>query len=90
MFIISTSFINAFHYSYKSIINYRYIKGCYSFFHTYTLKYNHQPTYLPVNMAEAEVNISNELTESNDINVDLYKDYIYAAITKIRSSGKRL
>ena len=40
-------------------------------------------------MAEAEVNISNELTESNDINVDLYKDYIYAAITKIRSRGKR-
>ena len=40
-------------------------------------------------MAEAEVNISNELTESNDINVDLYKDYIYAAITQIRSSGKR-
>ena len=40
-------------------------------------------------MAEAEVNISNELTESNVINVDLYKDYIYAAITKIRSSGKR-
>ena len=40
-------------------------------------------------MTEAEVNISNELTESNDINVDLYKDYIYAAITKVRSSGKR-
>ena len=42
-------------------------------------------------MAEAEVNISNELTESNDVNVDLYKDYIhvYAAITKIRSSGKQ-
>ena len=40
-------------------------------------------------MAEAEVNISKELTESNDINVDLYKDYIYVAITKIRSSGKR-
>ena len=40
-------------------------------------------------MAEAEVNISNELTESNDINVDLYKDYIYVAITKIRSSSKR-
>ena len=40
-------------------------------------------------MAEAEVNISNELTASNDINVDLYKDYIYAAITKIRSCGKR-
>ena len=39
-------------------------------------------------MAEAEVNISNELTESNDINVDLYKDYIYAAITKIRSRDK--
>ena len=42
-------------------------------------------------MADAELNISNELTESNDTNVDLYKDYIhvYAAITKIRSSGKR-
>ena len=40
-------------------------------------------------MVEAEVNISNELTESNDINVDLDKDYIYAAITKIRGSGKR-
>ena len=40
-------------------------------------------------MAEAEVNISNELTASNDINVDLYKDYIYATITKIRSSGKQ-
>ena len=38
-------------------------------------------------MAEAELNISNELTESNGINVDLYEDYIYAAITKIRSSG---
>ena len=33
-------------------------------------------------MAEAEVNISNELKASNDINVDFYKDYIYAAITK--------
>ena len=40
-------------------------------------------------MAETEVNISNELTASNDINVDLYKDYIYATITKIRSSGKQ-
>ena len=40
-------------------------------------------------MVEAEVNISNELTESNDINADLDKDYIYAAITKTRSSGKR-
>ena len=40
-------------------------------------------------MAEAEVHISNELTASNDINVHLYKDYIYAIITKIRSSGKR-
>ena len=40
-------------------------------------------------IAEAEVNISYELVESNDINIDLYKDYIYAAITKIRSSGKR-
>ena len=38
-------------------------------------------------MAEAEVNISNELVESNDTHVDLYK--IYAAITKFRSSGKR-
>ena len=41
-------------------------------------------------MAEAEANISNELTQSSDINVVLYKDYIYAAITKIRSCGKRL
>ena len=40
-------------------------------------------------MAEAEVNISKELTESNDINVDIYKDYIYAVKTKIRRSGKR-
>ena len=40
-------------------------------------------------MVEAEVNISNELTASNDINVDLYKDRIYAAITKIRRSGKQ-
>ena len=40
-------------------------------------------------MAEAEVNILNELTESNDKKVNLYKDYIYAAITKIRSSGKQ-
>ena len=40
-------------------------------------------------MAGAEVNISNGLTESNDINVDLYKHYIYAAITKITNSGKQ-
>ena len=40
-------------------------------------------------MAEAEVNILNELTESNDKKFNLYKDYIYAAITKIRSSGKQ-
>ena len=40
-------------------------------------------------MVEAEVNISNELTASNDINVDLYKDHIHAAITKIRRSGKQ-
>ena len=38
-------------------------------------------------MAEAELNISNELRKSNDINIDLYKDYIYAAMTKIRRSG---
>ena len=40
-------------------------------------------------MAEAEVNILNEPTESNDKKVNLYQDYIYAAITKIKSSGKR-
>ena len=40
-------------------------------------------------MAEAEVNISNELTEWNDKKVNLYQDYIYVAITKTRSSGKQ-
>ena len=40
-------------------------------------------------MAEAEVNILNEPTGSNDKKVNLYQDYIYAAITKIKSSGKR-
>ena len=40
-------------------------------------------------MAKAEVNILNELTDSNDKKMNLYQDYIYAAITKIRSSGKQ-
>ena len=40
-------------------------------------------------MAEAEVNILNDLTESSDKKFNSYKDYIYAAITKIRSSGQQ-
>lgn len=36
-------------------------------------------------MTEAEINLSHEMARSKEVSLDLYKNYIQTAITKVRS-----